>query len=291
LPVLSGERSDMSARSIDTVAIVGLGLIGGSFGLALRKAGFDGEILGLCAPPYVEKALEIGAISCRSDNLQEVAEKADLIYLAHKVDSIIDLLEALGPIARPGCLITDSGSTKAAITAKAAESVKFAEFVGGHPMAGKEKRGIENADADLFRGRPYVLMNSPCTLPVFNEFKYWLTRVGAHVVTMSATEHDCAVAFTSHLPQLLSTTLACTLENNHQEAFTKVFGPGLLDMTRLALSASDLWMSILDTNKEEVLNAVDAFSQVLTFIREKLISNELKTVFASASDYAERFRK
>jgi prephenate dehydrogenase len=281
----------MSARSINTVAIVGLGLIGGSFGLALRKAGFDGEILGVCAPPYVEKALEMGAISRRSDSLHEVAEKADLIYLAHKVDSIIGLLGVIGPIARPGCLLTDSGSTKAVITAKAAESVKFAEFIGGHPMAGKEKRGIENADADLFRGRPYILTDSQRTLPVLNEFKSWLTRMGAHLVVMPPMEHDCAVAFTSHLPQLLSTTLACTLETHHQEAFTKVFGPGLLDMTRLALSASDLWMSILDTNKEEVLKAVDAFSQMLASIREGLISNKLDDVFTSASSYARQFRK
>ena len=281
----------MSDRSIHTVAIVGLGLIGGSFGLALRKAGFEGEILGLCAPPYLAKALEIGAISRPSSSLQEVAEKADLIYLAHKVDFIIELLDALGPIARRGCLITDSGSTKVAITAKAAKSVKWADFIGGHPMAGKEKRGIENADADLFRGRPYILTDDRSTIPIFNEFKSWLTQMGARPVIMPATEHDCAVAFTSHLPQLLSTTLACTLETHHQEAFTKVFGPGLLDMTRLALSASDLWMSILETNKEEIVKAIDAFSQTLDQLRTELLSDKLNKVFTSASQYAQQFRR
>jgi prephenate dehydrogenase len=282
----------MSApHSINTVAIVGLGLIGGSFGLALRKAGFAGEILGVCDPPYAEKALEIGAISRRCDSLGEVAERADLIYLAHKVDSIITLLDTIGPIARQGCLITDSGSTKAVITAKAAESVKFAEFVGGHPMAGKEKRGIENADADLFRDRPYILTDSKSTLPILNEFKFWLTQMGAHLVIMPPAEHDCAVAFTSHLPQLLSTTLACTLKTHHQEAFTEVFGPGLLDMTRLALSASDLWMSILETNKEEVLKAVDAFREVLEQLRSELLSDRLNEAFTSASMYAKQFRQ
>ena len=280
----------MSDRSIHTVAIVGLGLIGGSFGLALRKAGFAGEILGLCAPPYVEKALEMGAISRRSDSLQEVAEKADLIYLAHKVDSIIELLDILGPVARRGCLITDSGSTKVAITTKAAEAVKFAEFVGGHPMAGKEKRGIENANSDLFRGRPYILTEDRSTTPILDEFKSWLAQIGAHLVSMSPAEHDSAVAFTSHLPQLLSTTLACTLKTQHQEAFTKVFGPGLLDMTRLALSASDLWMSILETNKEEVLKAIDAFRGTLDQLRSEIISNTLNEVFTSASEYAQKFR-
>jgi prephenate dehydrogenase len=280
----------MPDRSIQTVAIAGLGLIGGSFGLALRKAGFEGEILGVCAPPYAEKALAIGAISRRSD-LREVAEQADLIYLAHKVDSIIGLLDVLGPMARRGCLITDSGSTKVAIAAKAAESVKFAEFVGGHPMAGKEKRGIENADADLFQGRPYILTDSQSALPVLDEFKYWLTKMGTHVLTMSAAEHDSAVAFTSHLPQLLSTTLACTLKTHDQEAFTKVYGPGLLDMTRLALSASDLWMSILETNKEEILKAIDAFSQTLEALRTELVLDRLKDVFTSASEYAQRLRR
>lgn len=281
----------MADRTINTVAIVGLGLIGGSFGLALRKAGFKGEIVGVCAPPYAERALEMGAISRKSNSLQEIAESADLIYLAHKVDSIISSLDVLGPIARPGCLLTDSGSTKAVITAKAAESVKFAEFVGGHPMAGKERRGIENADADLFRGRPYILTTPHSNSLALNEFKSWLTRIGAHIVSISAREHDCAVAFTSHLPQLLSTTLASTLEAYHQEAFTEVFGPGLLDMTRLALSASDLWMSILETNKEEVLKTIDAFNQVLITVRKQLISNELENTFSSAADYAKQFRK
>lgn len=281
----------MADRTINTVAIVGLGLIGGSFGLALRKAGFAGEIVGVCDPPYVEKALEMGAISRQSDSLREIAEQADLIYLAHTVDSIIRLLDVLGPIVRPECLLTDSGSTKIAITAKAAESVKSAEFVGGHPMAGKEKRGIENADADLFRGRPYILTDPHSNSPTFNEFKSWLIQMGAHIVSMSPAEHDSAVAFTSHLPQLLSTTLASTLETYHQESFTKVFGPGLLDMTRLALSASDLWMSILDTNREEVLKAVDAFSQVLATVREKLVLNELENTFTSAAKYAKQFRK
>ncbi|MBV8706211.1 MAG: prephenate dehydrogenase/arogenate dehydrogenase family protein [Acidobacteriaceae bacterium] len=281
----------MADRAINTVAIVGLGLIGGSFGLALRKAGFEGEIVGVCAPPYAEKALEIGAISRKSDSLHEIAESADLIYLAHKVDSIISSLDVLGPIARPGCLLTDSGSTKAVITAKAAESVKFAEFVGGHPMAGKERRGIENADADLFRGRPYILTTPHSNSLVLNEFKSWLARIGAHIVSMSSREHDCAVAFTSHLPQLLSTTLASTLETHHQEAFTEVFGPGLLDMTRLALSASDLWMSILETNKEEVLGTIDAFSRVLAIVRKRLVLNELEDTFTSAAEYAKQFRK
>jgi prephenate dehydrogenase len=281
----------MPDRSINTVAIAGLGLIGGSFGLALRKAGFTGEIIGFCAPPYMEKALEIGAISRGTEDLHEVAEQADLIYLAHKVDSIIGLLEALGPITRPGCLLTDSGSTKAAIAAKAAESVKFAHFIGGHPMAGKEKRGIENAEADLFRGRPYVLTNTEENSPILNEFKWWLSQIGANVVITSPAEHDRAVAFTSHLPQLLSTALASTLEHQHREAFTTIFGPGLLDMTRLALSPSDLWMSILDTNKEEVLKAIDAFSETVDLIREKLILSDLNEVFKSASTYVEQFRK
>ncbi len=280
----------MSDRSIRTVAIVGLGLIGGSFGLALRKAGFTGEILGVCAPPYAEKALKMGAIS-RISGLHEIVERADLIYLAHTVDSILSLLDSIGPTARQECLITDSGSTKVAISAKAAESIELAEFVGGHPMAGKEKRGIENAEADLFRDRPYVLTNAQNTSPILNEFKSWLARIGANLVFMSPAEHDSAVAFTSHLPQLLSTALAYTLKTQRQQAFTKVFGPGLLDMTRLALSASDLWMSILATNREEVLKAVDAFSQTLDGIRAELLSNKLNEVFRSAAEYAQEFRR
>lgn len=129
---------------IHTVAIVGVGLIGGSFALALRKAGFAGEILGVSSPPAIQAGISVGAIS-RGVSLDEAAARADLIYLAQPVDRILETIEMLGALARPGSLITDGGSTKAVIVRKASEHIRNASFLGGHPMAGKEQRGVEAA--------------------------------------------------------------------------------------------------------------------------------------------------
>ncbi len=123
-----------------TVAIVGVGLIGGSFGLALRKAGFTGELLGVSSPPALEAGLKSGAIS-RSATLEEAAAEADLIYLATPVDRILQTLQTLGPFARPECLITDAGSTKLAIVQKASECLPFGVFLGRAPDGGKRTAG------------------------------------------------------------------------------------------------------------------------------------------------------
>ncbi len=270
-----------------TVAIYGLGLIGGSFGLALRKAGFGGEILGVHEPPFDLKALEMGAITRRCESLEEAAAEADVIYLSHQIDAILGALCLLGPISRQGCLITDSGSTKTEIVYKATECIKAAKFVGGHPMAGKEKRGVQAADPDLFRGKPYVL-TSYCSLT--EEFEMWLGRIGAQVIHMSAEEHDHVVAYTSHLPQVLSTALALALAREENKALSQVFGPGLTDMTRLALSSSELWQSILRTNKHEVQTAIDAFIQTLREMQSAIGNDGVEVAFTEAGAFARELR-
>lgn len=135
---------------MNTVAIVGVGLIGGSFALALRKAGFIGEILGVSSQAAIETACALGAVD-RGVPLEEAAQ-ADLIYLAQPVDRILRTVATLGAIAPPSCLITDAGSTKRAIVHQATAHVRAARFLGGHPMAGKERRGVEFAEAAYSQG-------------------------------------------------------------------------------------------------------------------------------------------
>ncbi len=272
------------------VAIVGVGLIGGSFGLALRKAGFAGEVIGVSSAGAITAGLTMGAIS-RSATLEEAAHTADLIYLAQPVNRILETLEVLGPIASPGCLITDAGSTKGAIVQKAWECVRFAAFLGGHPIAGKEQRGVEAADAELFRERTYVLTPDTAEISACDDFRGWLERIGAKVVSMSASEHDATLAFTSHLPQLVSTALAATLARQKKPRMGEVFGSGLLDMTRLALSSGDLWASILSTNKSEVAAALDAMLATLNCIRSNLQADQLSEVFVEGSGFASEIRK
>ena len=279
---------------MNTVSIVGVGLIGGSFGLALRKAGFEGEILGISSVPAVEAGVRVGAISRRA-TLEEAAAVADLIYLAQPVDAILKTLEVLGPMMRRDCLVTDAGSTKEKIVQRACASLPAQNFLGGHPLAGKEQRGAEAADADLFRDRPYVL--TPCgqgspsrAVPMTDEFRYWLRRIGARTIEMLPSEHDATVAITSHLPQLISTALAVTLANSDNTRADEVFGQGLLDMTRLSLSAPDLWQSILSSNKDEVSRAVDAFLKCLEALKNALDKPVLVPFFEEGAKFSRRIR-
>jgi prephenate dehydrogenase len=275
---------------MNTVAIVGVGLIGGSFGLALRKAGFSGEILGVSSGHALEAGLRTGAIS-RTATLEQAAARADLIYLAQPVDRILRTLEDLGPIADARCLITDAGSTKSAIVQKAKQHLCAAAFLGGHPIAGKELRGVEAAEAQLFQNRPYVLTpTDPAPSTLSREFRSWLQRMGANVIEMPAEEHDATVAYTSHLPQLLSSALAATLARQSNPNLGCIFGPGLLDMTRLALSPADLWLSILDTNKHEVANALESIIQVLAAMKGALESEEILSYLTAGGTFACKLR-
>ncbi len=274
---------------MNTVAIVGVGLIGGSFGLALRKAGFAGQLIGVSSPAAIAAGLKLGAIS-QSATLQDAAVEADLIYLAQPVDRILQTLGTVGLIASPRCLITDAGSTKRVIVEKASACVRFATFLGGHPIAGKEQRGVESADPDLFQNHTYVLTPTAAETSATQDLRSWLARIGAKIVDMRPSEHDATLAFTSHLPQLLSTALAATLARENNPRLAQVFGSGLLDMTRLALSSADLWSSILSTNKTDVTAAVDAFLTILTGIRSKLQTDELSELFTCGADFASEIR-
>lgn len=275
---------------METVAIVGVGLIGASFGLALRAAGFTGRILGVSSANAIAAGLKTGAIS-EAASLDQAADSADLIYLSQPVDRILETLEALGPIVRPGCLVTDAGSTKLAIVSKAAQVLPQRAFLGGHPMAGKEQRGAEVADGSLFRGRPYILTPVGDMTGPMVELREWLVRLGAETLSMSAAEHDYVIALTSHLPQLLSTAISLTLARQGKPELLQAFGPGLLDMTRLSMSSAGLWQSILDTNRGEILRALAQFSNSLGELRELLeTGGSVDQLFSAARGFAAALR-
>jgi len=278
---------------METVAIVGVGLIGGSFGLALKKAGFGGTIVGVSSEATIRAALERGAID-RGATLEQAARQADLLYLAQPIGRILDTLHHLDPLVRPDGLITDAGSTKHVIVTEARRLVRRCQFLGGHPLAGKETRGVAEAEADLFRGRTYVLTpGSPDELqtPAARAFVEWLGRIGAQPVVLGAAEHDRLVAFTSHLPQLASTALAATVAENLAGADDlRVTGPGLIDATRLALSAYELWRDILATNTESIEQALTAYINELEQLRENLRTRGAQEKFVRGGELAARLR-
>jgi prephenate dehydrogenase len=278
---------------METVAIVGVGLIGGSFGLALKQAGFRGTIWGVSSEGSLRAGLERGAID-RGATLEQAARAADLLYLAQPIGRILDTLHHLDPLVRPDALITDAGSTKHTIVTTARKLVRRCQFLGGHPLAGKEKRGAAEADAGLFRGRTYVLtpgLPEELRTPAAQTFVAWLDRIGAKTVVLGAAEHDRLVSFTSHLPQLASTALAATVaENLTAPEDLQVAGPGLIDSTRLALSAYELWRDILATNTESIEQALTAYINELEQLRENLRTRGARDEFARAAELATRLR-
>jgi prephenate dehydrogenase len=268
-------------RALETVAVVGVGLIGGSFALALRASGFAGKIVGVSSPEAVRVALERGVID-EALPLSDAAASADLIYLSRPIEGILEVLDSLDAFVRPGTLITDAGSTKSAICARAAEKIQRGRFVGGHPMAGKESRGAGEAEAGLFRGRPYVL-TSPC-----EELEQTVAGFGARVVLISAKEHDVLVALTSHLPQLISTALAASIGTAAGAA--QVAGPAAMDLTRLAMSPYEIWRDIFATNATNIDAALGVFIEKLQGLRRELLGSRMEREFEEAAGAARGLR-
>lgn len=264
-----------------TVAIVGVGLIGGSFALALRASGFAGKIVGVSSPEAVRVAMERGVID-EALPLAEAAALADLIYLARPIEGILSVLDELDAYVKPGTLITDAGSTKADICARAEEKILRGRFVGGHPMAGKEARGAGEAEASLFRGRPYILTTA-CP-----ELERLVAGFGARVEILPAEEHDVLVAFTSHLPQLISTALAASIGTQPDAA--RVAGPAAMDLTRLALSPYDIWRDIFATNAPNIDAALGVFIAKLVGLRDELRSPRVEREFENAAAAARALR-
>lgn len=256
-----------------TIAIAGVGLIGGSFGLAMRASGFDGRILGVSSPGTIEKAKARGAIDS-GVTLEQAAADADLILLCQPVSMILEVIPRL---AGTRALVTDVGSTKARIC-QAGVAALGDRFLGGHPMAGSEARGIEAASADLFRGRTWIFTGPPPS-----DLRTLVIQAGAVVTVLSPEEHDRLVALSSHLPQILSTALAASLSGTGAE---RTAGPGLASMTRLALSSFDLWRDILATNPQLIHEAIEGYIKVLRDIDSQLDQESLADRFAEAATFA-----
>jgi prephenate dehydrogenase len=274
-----------------SVAILGTGLIGASFGLALRRVGFDGAIVGVSSAPAIADAVAAGAIDGGA-TLADAVSGADLIFLSQTIGRILDTVRHLDPLVRPEALVTDAGSTKCEIVDVARQSLRRCQFLGGHPMAGKERRGASEAAADLFEGRTWALTpDDPAELetPAARDFRSWLERIGARVLVLDSDEHDRVAALTSHVPQLASTALAAVVAERHGRC--EMAGPGLADMTRLALGSYDLWRDILATNSEHIGRALEFYIQKLEHIRENLRTRQVEEEFEQGGALAARLRR
>jgi len=275
---------------IRQITIVGTGLIGGSFGLALKKHRFAGRIIGCDRAPVLERARSKGAIDDGDTNIADAARGSQVIVLATPVGAIIEAIGRLGPSLPAKTLLTDTGSTKAEVLARAAATFRKqtgSRFLAGHPMAGKEQSGVEFADADLFQGAAWLFTPSEgqdIYSGLCGEFLEWVERIGARVASMEAAEHDELCAWISHLPQMMSTALAAALVETYGEGapLLEAGGRALREMTRVSASPYSMWRDIALTNKENIRNALLKLEQHLAHIRENLDTKELALEFESA---------
>jgi prephenate dehydrogenase len=279
---------------MENVVIIGTGLIGSSFGLALRKAGYRGTITGVSSTRATADALAAGAIDGAA-TLEEAVPRADLVFLSQTIGRILDTVRHLNVLLKPGALVTDAGSTKCTIVDLAREHITRGQFLGGHPMAGKETRGAESADAELFRGRTWILTpdeDAELHSLAAAEFRAWLDKIGARVLVLDADEHDRVVSLTSHLAQLASTALASTVsEKLGAPPRLQAAGPGLEDMTRLAMGSYEIWRDILATNSEHIEKALSFYIQELEHMRENLRTRQLQEEFERAAALARQLRQ
>ncbi len=276
--------------SIRQITIIGTGLIGGSLGLALRKKRFRGEIVGCDRTAVLARAKRMGAISHAVADPLEASRGSDVVVLATPVGAIIELVERLAPHLSSKTLLTDVGSTKAAVVAtaeKAFAKSTAARFLGGHPMAGKENSGIEFADPELFRGAAWFVTPLPrqnLRSGVTAEYLAWMKKIGARVALLDSIEHDRLCAWISHVPQMVSTALAAALVEEYGEdaPLLESGGRALREMTRIAASPYSMWRDIALTNKKSIADALLAIEQRLAHIRENLGTRELEEEFNRA---------
>jgi len=279
------------------ITIIGVGLIGGSLGLALKEKKPNFKIVGIDKQEIIEKAIARGAIDKGTVNLEEGIKEADVVILATPVKTILDLLPKINSFLKKECLVTDTGSTKTQIVKRANKVLsKDIHFIGGHPMAGSEKCGIESADPYLFHNKTYILTPThKSNLVTLEKISLLIKMIGAKKLILDPLEHDRIVSAVSHLTQIIAVSLINTtgelaLRGNNNNYF-KAIGEGFKNMTRIASSPYKIWEDICETNQENILEMIQEFRNYLEVIEEKLKNdpNSLKEEFQKASKLRETF--
>ena len=276
--------------AIRQITIIGTGLIGGSLALALKKRRFAGRIIGCDRDAVLEKARNRGAIDGGSSNPGDAVHGSQVVVLATPVLAIVDLIERVGPVLPAKALLTDVGSTKAAVAERALKVFgKNAgkRFLAGHPMAGKEMSGVDYADPDLFRDAVWFLTPLPgqnLHEGLFAELAGWIDQIGARIAMLPPDEHDRLCAWISHVPQMISTALAATLVDEFGEGapLLPAGGRALQEMTRISASPYSMWRDIAISNQKNLEDALLKLEQRLAHIRENLGTRQLAEEFERA---------
>ena len=248
-----------------TIAIIGTGLIGGSIGLALKERRLASSVIGVGHRKVsINKALKINAIDEGTLKVEEAVKQADIVILATSVSLIPDYAKKIIPLMKKSAILTDVGSTKDYIVSQVNNEIKIKSdgknlnFIGAHPLAGSEHRGIGSARSDLFEGSVCVLTptsdnSKRCITKLSNMWK----ALGAEISIMTSAKHDEILAFVSHLPHFVASSLTSVIGKKHW----KFASSGLRDTTRIASGDPELWLSISKQNKKEIIEALKCFSE------------------------------
>jgi prephenate dehydrogenase len=283
---------------IRQITIIGNGLIGGSLGLALKKRRFLGRIVGCDRAAVLERARDRGAINEGHTDPTDAVRGSQVVVLATPVSGIIDLIGHLGPSLPAKTLLTDVGSTKAEVLARATSvfGKNTHRFLAGHPMAGVEQAGVEFADPDLFQGNAWFVTPAPGQNVydgLSGEYLGWVEKIGARIATMDAEPHDELCAWISHVPQMISTALAAALveEYGPEAPLLEAGGRALRELTRISASPYSMWRDIAITNKKNIGDALHKVEQHLAHIRENLGTKELALEFEQAHHLKKSHKK
>jgi prephenate dehydrogenase len=266
----------LTMNPLNSVVIYGVGLIGGSVGMALRKRGLVEEVIGVGrSRASLDRAVELGALDRGCLELEEAVASADLVLVATPVDQIVSHIAQIRESCPDTCLVTDAGSTKSRIVQQVEQEGTTSGakgcYIGSHPLAGSEQSGVEAASADLFSGRSVILTPLPTSpmdqLQVLQ--KFW-EGLGARVGCMSPEEHDEALAQTSHLPHTIASALAASTPDE----WLTLTATGWRDTTRIASGDVGLWVEILMQNRDDVLVALERFKKELTDLEHALSDSD-----------------
>ncbi len=252
----------------EQLGLIGCGLMGGSFALALKRAGLVQRVVGYSkSPSTTDRARQLGVIDVEAPSALLAVAGADIVLLAVPVSATEATLKAIKHLITPQMLVMDVGSTKADVVMAAERALrdKVGSFVPAHPITGREVSGVEHAEADLYTGRQVILTPTERTLTaqLQRAEEVW-TALGCRVTSMSPESHDAAFAAVSHLPHLLAFSLVNSITGQpHADTFLSLAGPGFRDFTRIAASDPKVWRDILLANREELLAQSSLFQQSL----------------------------
>jgi len=271
------------------IAIVGVGLIGGSLGLAFKKLKTAARVVGISKPQTLERATELGAID-QGWAYEEMAaglKEAEVVFICTPIQRIVELIPQVAKVVGEGTIVTDVGSTKTAIMDAAARAFsRGAVFIGGHPMAGSEGRGVAAADPFLFQNAVYAVTPPPnVSQKALEALVELVEHLGARVAVMQPEVHDRVAAAVSHLPQMMAISLVEMVGKLDQDnpLFLQLAAGGFRDITRIASSPYEVWQDICATNADQIIAMIDAYVQELERLKGKIGRAELDEDFHFAN--------